>query len=192
MGPIGSCLKHFRYRWIVKSDFSLAYFAWKWADLIVFKAFISNSFTKALKMLKSAHFHAKSSQICQWKIDFDNPTMSKMVQTSPNRSQTSKLIIRNTFWTSRSHIRFALKKAPHPPNPKKIPIPKTLNNDSKQSLRSANIPSSEVIPRSVPFTINTIILILMCFWWLILMFGTDWDMFEPFSTPLWFWGSIFH
>ena len=61
-------------------------------------------------MLKSAHFHTKSSQICQWKIDFHNPTISKMVQTSPNRSQTSKLIIRNTFWTSKSHIRVTLKK----------------------------------------------------------------------------------
>ena len=79
-----------------------------------------------LKKFPYAHFHTKSSQICQWKIDFHNPTMSKMVQTSPNRSQTSKLIIRNIFWTSKSHIRITLKKDPQPPSPKKIP---TRNNE---------------------------------------------------------------
>ena len=93
-------------------------FVWKWADLSIYKAFVRELLIKALKTLKSAH--TSLHKICQWKIDFHNPTMSKMVQTSPNRSQTSYSIIRNTFWTSKSHIRFALKKAPQSP-PKKIP-----------------------------------------------------------------------
>ena len=58
------------------------------------------SLIKALQTLRCADFDTKSSQICQWKIDFHNPTVSKMVRTCLNRSQTSKLIIRNTFWTS--------------------------------------------------------------------------------------------
>ena len=90
-------------------------FVSKWADLSVCKAFISKSLIKTLQTLKSAHFDTKSSQIWQWKIDPSNPTVSKMVQTCPNRSQTSKLIIRNTFWTSISDIRITLKKYPHPP-----------------------------------------------------------------------------
>ena len=35
-----------------------------------------------------------------------------MVQVCPNKSQTSKLIIRNTVWTSIRDIRITLKKAP--------------------------------------------------------------------------------
>ena len=95
----------------------------KMVDFRFFKAFISNSLTKALQMLKSAYFHTKSSQICQWKIDFHNPTMSTMVQTCPNRSQTSKLIIRNTFWTSKSDIRVgsSWKNFMNPPLKNKFP-----------------------------------------------------------------------
>ena len=88
-------------------------FVSKWADLSVCKAFIRDLLIKALQMLKSAHFDTKASQIWQWKIDPSNPTVSKMVQTCPNRSQTSKLFIRNTFWTSISNIRTTLKKYSH-------------------------------------------------------------------------------
>ena len=70
------------------------------ADLSVCKAFIRELLIKASQTLKSAHFDAKSSQIWQWKIDPHNPTVSRMVRTCPNRSQTSKLIIGNTFWIS--------------------------------------------------------------------------------------------
>ena len=98
------------FHWQIYEDF-----VWKWADLSVCKDFISDSLIKALKTLKSAHFDTNSSQICEWKIDFHNQTMSKMVQTCPNRSQTSKLIIRNIFWNSISDIRITLKKAAHPP-----------------------------------------------------------------------------
>jgi len=44
-----------------------------------------------------------------------------MSQTCPNRSQTSYLMIRNTFSTSISHIRVSLKKGAETPL-KKIPI----------------------------------------------------------------------
>ena len=84
-------------------------FVWKWANFSVFKAFISKLLVKALKTLKFAHSDTKSSQIWQWKIDPSSPTVSKMVPTCPNRSQTSKLIITNTFWTSISDIRITLK-----------------------------------------------------------------------------------
>ena len=89
-------------------------FVSKWADLSVCKAFISKSLIKALQTLKSAHFDTKSSQIWQWKIDPSTPTVSIMVQTCPNRSQTSKLIIRNTFWTSINLIKVTLKKVTQP------------------------------------------------------------------------------
>ena len=85
-------------------------FVSKSAHLSVGKAFISNAFIKTLQTLKSAHFDTKSSQICQWRIAFHNPTVSKMVRTCPNQSQKSKLIIRNTFWTLISDIRITLKK----------------------------------------------------------------------------------
>ena len=91
-------------------------FVSKWADLSVFKAFIRDLLIKALNTLKSAHFDIKSLQMWQWKIDPSDATVSKMVQTCPNRSQTSKLIVRNTFWTSISDIRITFKKClqPHP------------------------------------------------------------------------------
>ena len=104
--------------WLWKSIFHSQIceeFVSKWADLRVFNAFIRESLIKSLQTLKSAHFHTKSSQICQWKIDFHNPAMPKMFQTCLNRSQTSKLIIRNTFRTSISDIRITLKKLPQPP-----------------------------------------------------------------------------
>ena len=90
-------------------------FVSKWADLSVCKAFISKSLIKGLQTLKSAHFDTESSQVWQWKIDPHNPTVSKMVWTCPNRSQTSKLIIGNTFWNSISDIRITFKKLPQPP-----------------------------------------------------------------------------
>ena len=77
---------------------------------------------KGLKTLKSEHFDTESSQVWQWKIDPHNPTVSKMVWTCPNRSQTSKLIIGNTFWNSVSDIRITFKKSPQtPPLKKEIP-----------------------------------------------------------------------
>ena len=94
-------------------------FVSKWADLSVCKAFIRDLLIKALQTLKFAHFDTKSSQIWQWKIDPSNPTMSKMVQTCPNWSQTSKLIIRNTFRTSIRDIRITFEKAPQTPSLKK-------------------------------------------------------------------------
>ena len=114
-------------------------FVSKWADLSVCKAFISKSLIKALQTLKSAHFDTKSSQICQWKIAFHNPTVSKMVRTCPNRSQTSKLIIRNTFWTPISDIRITLKKAAQSP-PLKKEIPTTWRESvSKNFLESFEV-----------------------------------------------------
>ena len=89
--------------------------------LSVCKTFIRELLIKALQTLKSSHFDTKSSQIWQWKIDPSNPVVSKMVQTCPNRSQTSKLIIRNTFRTSISDIRITFEKPPQPPSLKKIP-----------------------------------------------------------------------
>ena len=74
---------------------------------------------KGLQTLKSAHFDTESSQVWQWKIDPHNPTVSKMVWTCPNRSQTSKLIIGNTFWNSISDTRITLKKDHQPPSLKK-------------------------------------------------------------------------
>ena len=97
-------------------------FVSKWADLSVCKAFIRDLLIKALQTLKSAHFDTKSSQIWQWKIDPSSPTVSKMVQTCPNRSQTSKLIIRNTFRTSIRDIRITFEKSPQTPSLKKFPI----------------------------------------------------------------------
>ena len=88
-------------------------FVSKWAYWSVCKAFRSKSLTKALQTLKSAHFDTKSSQIWPWKIDYNSPTVSKMAQTCPNRSQTSKSIIRNIFWSSITWTR--LKKAPWSP-----------------------------------------------------------------------------
>ena len=44
-----------------------------------------------------------------------------MSQTCPNRSETSYLMIRNTFSTSISHIRVSLKKVADPPPKKKFP-----------------------------------------------------------------------
>ena len=95
-------------------------FVSKWADLSVYKAFIRELLIKALQTLKSAHFDTESSQVWQWKIDPHNPTVSKMVWTCPNRSQTSKLIIGNTFWNSIDNIRITFKKAPQPLSLKKI------------------------------------------------------------------------
>ena len=91
----------------------------KWADLSVCKAFISNSLIKGLQTLKSDHFDTESSQVWQWKIDPHNPTVSKMVWTCPNRSQTSKLIIGNTFWNSINDIRIFFRKIPQTPSLKK-------------------------------------------------------------------------
>ena len=87
-------------------------FVSKWAYLSVCKDFISNSLMKGLQTPKSDHFDTESSQVWQWKIDPHNPTVSKMVWTCPNRSQTSKLIIGNTFWNSISDIRITFKKLP--------------------------------------------------------------------------------
>ena len=96
-------------------------FVSKWADLSVCKPFISNSLIKGLKTLKSEHVDTESSQVWQWKIDPHNPTVSKMVWTCPNRSQTSKLIIGNTFWNSISDIRINFKKFPDHPFKEEIP-----------------------------------------------------------------------
>ena len=90
------------------------------ADLSVCKAFIRELLIKASQTLKSAHFDAKSSQIWQWKIDPHNPTVSRMVRTCPNRSQTSKLIFRITFWTSITCTEVASKKLLGTPPLKKI------------------------------------------------------------------------
>ena len=91
----------------------------KWADLRVCKAFISNLLIKALQTLKSAHFDTKTSQIWQWKIDPRSATVLKMVQTCPNRSETSRLIIGNISWASINDIRITLKKDPQTPHLKK-------------------------------------------------------------------------
>ena len=99
------------------------HFVSKSAHLSFCNAFMSNSLIKALQTLRCADFDTRSSQMCQWKIDFQNPTVSKMVRTCLNRSQTWKLIIRNTFWTSISDIRITLKKGPQslPIKKKKFP-----------------------------------------------------------------------
>ena len=138
------------FHWQICEDF-----VWKWADLSVCKDFISDSLIKALKTLKSAHFDTNSSQICEWKIDFHNQTMSKMVQTCPNRSQTSKLIIRNTFWTSVSDIRITLKKGAETPSlKKKFPYDIYSKNKSDQKLVSDRFLifwstfSEQVLPKS--------------------------------------------
>ena len=91
----------------------------KWADFTVFKGFIRDLLIKVLKTLKSAHFDTKFQQIWQWKIDPSDVTVSKMVQTCPNRSQTSKLIIRNRFWTSITCTEVASKKLLETPHLKK-------------------------------------------------------------------------
>ena len=85
-------------------------FVSKWADLSVCKAFVRDLLVKALQTLQYAHFDTKSSQIWQWKINSNNPAVSKMAQTYPHRSQTSKLIIRNRFWTSITCTEVASKK----------------------------------------------------------------------------------
>ena len=90
-------------------------FVSKWAELSVCKAFVRDLLVKALQTLQYAHFDTKSSQIWQWKINSNNPAVSKMAQTYPHRSQTSKLIIGNTFWNSISDIRITFEKIPHPP-----------------------------------------------------------------------------
>ena len=87
----------------------------KWADWSVYKHFIRELLIEALQTLKSAQFETESLQVWRWKIDPHNPMMSKMVWTCPNRSQTSKLIIRNTFWNSISDIRITFKKSPQTP-----------------------------------------------------------------------------
>ena len=51
---------------------------------------------------------------------FNNPAVLKMSQTCPNRSRTSKLMIRNTFWTPIRDIRIVLKKDAQHPLIKKI------------------------------------------------------------------------
>ena len=110
------------------------------AFVSVGKAFTSKSLTKALQTLKSDHFDTESSQVWQWKIDPHNPTVSKMVWTCPNRSQTSKLIIGNTFWNSISDIRITFKKCPQPPSLKK----EILTSKNNQSLREEIIEPSNV------------------------------------------------
>ena len=97
-------------------------FVSKWAYWSVCKAFTSKSLTKALQTLKSAHFDTKSSQIWPWKIDYNSPTVSKMAQTCPNRSQTSKSIIRNRFWSSITCTEVASKKLLETPHLKRIPL----------------------------------------------------------------------
>ena len=49
-------------------------------------------------------------KIWPWKSNYWDPTASRMSQTCPNRSETSYLMIRNTFSTSISHIRVSFKK----------------------------------------------------------------------------------
>ena len=118
LGPIRTCSNHFRHRWITLGSIFHCHTCEdsmsKWADLSVCKAFISNSLINGLQTLKSEHFDTESSQVWQWKIDPHNPTVSKMVWTCPNRSQTSKLIIGNTFWTSVSDMTTTFKKLPQP------------------------------------------------------------------------------
>ena len=68
------------------------------------KAFMRKMLIKVLKTPNFSHFVDKSCKIWQWKINFNNPKFLKMSQTYSNRSRTSKVMIRNIFWTSISDI----------------------------------------------------------------------------------------
>ena len=55
----------------------------KWADWSVYKHFIRKLLIKALQTLKSAHFHTKSSQICQWTSIFTTQRYRKWFKHVP-------------------------------------------------------------------------------------------------------------
>ena len=69
---------------------------------------------KTFKKLLCHHLTFRLRWILPMKNRFPQLTMSKMVQTCPNRSQTSKFIITNIFRTSISDIRITLKKISYP------------------------------------------------------------------------------
>ena len=68
----------------------------------------------AYKSLKNIKICGSCRKIRRWKINFCDLTVSEMSQTCPNWSITSKKTIKNTFRTSKSDIRVALKKFHEP------------------------------------------------------------------------------